>query len=177
MKKIVFCIIVFLMFSIAAIGQEENRYYFGSISSDFYDIKTFKYNSLKNKYSIDIFHEVNDRIKSPYDENDIIYLIFATNYYPKNNKLKIKYKGFLSAAIVNDDKMQSKFKLENIKIYNKTPYIAELNDYVEDLKRWLSRGNKLTFERYIKDVTQDIHSAYIKNSLNDLKYFKGLEEF
>ena len=195
MKKIffitIFLILSFLFsFAINAKGnkiiEQENTYYYGNISPCFYDLSTFKYNPIEKTFSIDVFYELNAwhypdaDIKSPYDSNDIIYLIFATKYYPKKNKLQIKYKGFVSAKYVKDKTKQSGYKLSEIKIYydNNHKYILKLQEFAEDLRRWLSGGNKLTYNRYIEDVTKNIFNAYKKRNWNDLKYLKNsLEEF
>ena len=198
MKKIffitLFLIIIFLSFllSYAAITNkhkitiQENRYYWGNISPSFYDLNTFQYNSLTNTYSIDIFyeldawHDFDAYIKSPDDKNDIIYLIFSTKYYPKNNKLEIKYKGFVSAKYIEDKTKQSGYKLSEIRIYhnNNCKNIPKLQKFIKDLRRWLSGGNKLTYSIYINDVTIEIYNAYKKGGWKDLKYIKNsLEEF
>ena len=195
MKKI-FLITLFLilsfLFSFTAnskensIKEQKNTYYYGNISPCFYDLSTFKYNPIKKTFSINIFYELNawhdsdSDIKSPNDENDIVYLIFATNYSLKNNKLKIKYKGFVSAKYIEDKTKQSGYKLSEIKIYydNKHKYIPKLQESIEDLKRWLSGGNELTYNTYNEDVTKNIFNAYKNGSWEDLKYLKNsLEEF
>lgn len=193
MKKL-FSIILFLILTFLfsfMVNANENKnltknYYWGNISPCFYDLNTFKHNPLAETFSINIFYELNAwhdpdaDIKSPNDENDIIYLIFETNYSLKNNKLKIKYKGFVSAKYIEDKTKQSGYKLSEIKIYydNKHKYIPKLQKYIEDLRRWLSAGNELTYNIYIKDVTKNIFNAYKKGDWKDLKYLKkSLEEF
>ena len=107
-------------------------------------------------------------------------MIFATKYYPKKNELQIKYKGFVSAKYIEDKTKQSEYKLGEIKIYydNNHKSISKLKIFIEDLRRWLSGGNRLTYDRYKEDVTQDIFNAYKKGNWKDLKYLKNsLEEF
>ena len=195
MKKIFF-ITLFLILSFSfsfiinakenEIREQKNSYYWGNISPCFYDLNTFQYNPIEKAFSIDIFYELDAwhdsdaDIKSPNDKNDIIYLIFLTKYYPKNNKLKIKYKGFVSAKYIEDKTKQSEYKLGEIKIYydNDHKNIPKLKTFIEDLRRWLSGGNRLTYDRYKEDVTQDIFNAYKKGNWGKLKYLKNsLEEF
>ena len=195
MKKIffvtLFLILSFLYsFTVNAkenkIIEQKNTYYLGNISPCFYDLNTFKYNSIEKAFSIDIFYELDDwhnpdaNIKSPNDENNIVYLIFKTEYYPKKNKLQIKYKGFVSAKYVEDKTKQSGYKLSEIKIYynNNYKYIPKPQEFIEDLKRWLSGGNKLTYNIYVEDVTKNIFNAYKEGKWEGLKYLKNsLEEF
>ena len=195
MKK-VFFITLFLILSFSfsfiinakenKIREQKNSYYWGSISPCFYDLSTFQYNPIEKAFSIDIFYELdawhdsNADIKSPNDKNDILYLIFATKYCPKKNELQIKYKGFVSAKYIKDKTKQSGYKLSEIKIYhdNNHKYIPKLQEFIEDLRRWLSGSNELTYSIYIEDVTKKIYNAYKKGNWKDLKYLKNsLEEF
>ena len=195
MKKI-FLITLFLilsfLFSFTAnskensIKEQKNTYYYGNISPCFYDLSTFKYNPIKKTFLINIFYELNtwhdpdSDIKSPNDRNNIIYLIFATNYSLKNNKLKIKYKGFVSAKYIEDKTKQSGYKLGEIKVYYDGNYdfISTIGKHIIDLRVWLSSNDDLLYDLYKKDVTQDIFNAYKKGNWKDLKYLKNsLDEF
>ena len=195
MKKVFFITLFILtcVLLIFAVFANENKninqdkmYYYGSISPSFYDLNTFEYNPIEKTFSIDVFYELNAwhdldaDIKSPNDENDIIYLIFATKYYLKKNILQIKYKGFVSAKYIKDKTKQSGYKLSEIKTYhdNNHKYVPKLQKFIEDLRRWLSGGNELTYNIYIEDVTKNIFNAYKKGNWEDLKYLKNsLEEF
>ena len=195
MKKIFLItlfLILYFLFSFAVNAKEnkvkehKNYYYLGSISSSFYDLNTFKYNSIEKTFSIDIFYELDAwhnsdaDIKSPNDKNDIIYLIFATKYFPDKNKLQIKYKGFVSAKYIDDKTKQSGYKLSEIRIYygGNYDFLSTIGSHIMDLRVWLSSNNDLLYDKYKKDVTQDIFYAYKKGSWKDLKYLKNsLEEF
>jgi hypothetical protein len=194
MKKIFFItlfLIICFLFSLGVNTIENktrtNEYYWGSISPNFYDLNTFKYNAITNNFSIDIFYELDDwhnsnaYIKSPNDENYILYLIFGTEYYPKNNKLEIKYKGYVSAEFIEDKTKQSGYKLSKIKTYydDNCSYIPKLEEFIEDLRRCLSGGDKLTYDYFIEDVTKNIYNVYKKREgWQKLEYTKNsLEEF
>lgn len=188
MKKILFISFITLFLTSFAITlsairdfkniNEKYRYYYGNISHDFYDLKTFKYDKTRNLFSIDIFHWIEywhsnyQDIKSPYDKNSVIYIIFGTEYYPETNKIKISYKGFVSGVYKNN-----KYKEINV-YYNNNIFIKEINNHIMELEQVLSPDKNLKYYFFRQDVTKDIYKAFETNKLKNLKYFKeNLEEF
>ena len=193
MKKIFF-ITLFLILSFLSsfaasangnkIAEQKNTYYYGNISPNFYDLNTFKYSSSDKTYSIDVFYWIDywhldcDIIKSPFDNKEIAYLIFNTKYTPKNGKLILKYKGFLTSDSNKEESNEMNFK--NIKLHynNDTKIIPNLCEHINNLQQWLGIDGKPKYTYYIKDVTKDIFNAYEKGNWGKLKYLKNsLEEF
>ena len=175
MKKL-FLIIYIFIFSFA-LCQEQGRYLYGDPEC-FYDLNTYKYDKTHEKYFIDTIIDVTaggdaELIKSPYDKNDIFYIILETQYNKKTNSLKAKYKGFVSGNMIlkNNDLCltETKFYYNNDKKIYPDAYIYENN--FSNIKS----SNREQFKDYIQDMQKFYKLQQqgmlfkiegIKNSLN-----------
>ena len=154
----------------------KNKHYYPSFSDCFYDINTFKYDKFKKIFSVDVYyrlnvwHDTDAYIKSPYDENYLLFLIFNTRYISKTNNLEIKYKGFLTA------KLDSNY--ENIKVYfdYNSKHIYAIQKHINNFRKCLSGTDELNYKIYRQNVTKDICNAYKKRNWLDLEHLVSLEE-
>ncbi len=126
----------------------------------FYDLSTFKYNPISNNYTIDVAlnmytYEGENTIKSPFDKNNISYLIYSTKYSKKTKQIKIKYVGFISGVwdIGTNHKM-----FKDAKVYYKIYKFKDLEYYKQDLEYCLSRISPNGITYFEKDLNE-IHNA------------------
>lgn len=105
MKKLVVILFIFNLFSSSFASEkifsnqlEKTQFLKNGYLS--YDMKSYKYNKIFKKYSIDVMEELDpggdiENIKCPYGKGFITHLIFSTKYIPQQEIFDAKYKGFM----------------------------------------------------------------------------------
>lgn len=157
---LVHILIFIIVYSITSYHEKINPKYHNTYlqrnQEYFYDLSTFKYNPISNNYTIDVAlnmytYEGENTIKSPFDENNISYLIYSTKFSKKTKHIKIKYVGFISGVwdIGANHKM-----FKNAKIYHKIYKFKDLEYYKQDLEYCLSRISPNGMTYYEQDLNE-----------------------
>ncbi len=123
--------------------------------NDYLDLTTYKYDSVKNTFSVDILCDITgggDAIPytCPYDKDYIEFVILGTKYYPATGQVKVWYKGFSTEHMY--------YEPYNPKIYNNSNdvyvnTITEMRNYY--------RNN------FAQLVTGELFEAYKKGKLDE----------
>ena len=135
MKRVLLFVFIFLANSTLACNKnfQNNLNKTNFINKGYlsYDLNSYKYNSKKNLYIVDVMEELDPggdmgNINCPYENGYITHLIYSTKYIPKKKYFKVKYKGFMCAT--------GEYKYENSKpvelYYNYTGVFYDNNPHI-----------------------------------------------
>jgi len=133
----------------------------------YYDIDSYKYNSQTDTYSVDIMVDRDPLTdldicnKSPFDNGNIIHLIFLIEYTPSKKYFSAKYKGF---ATSEDELVYNNGKPKYITTKYLNIYYDNNPEGLKDLSNWLKFFNKdvvKTLGKPNDSIDYDIEIEYI----------------
>ena len=177
MKKIsllidkLFITTLFILMFCLSVEANEFRYLYRN-SFYCYDINSFNYNT-NNIYSIDIIYDIHNKnhkhykkIKSPYDNNFIQYIIFNVRFDTETNSYYTKYKGYVSGEW-DMEGLTYLFKDANL-YYEDNPKLTGLYEkYTKEFKKYANASSKKHYMNFPKDIVE-IHEAQKNMSINKL---------
>ncbi|MBR6298634.1 MAG: hypothetical protein IKR34_05260, partial [Candidatus Gastranaerophilales bacterium] len=106
------------------------------------------------------------KIKSPYDNNFIQYIIFNVRFDTETNSYYTKYKGYVSGEW-DMEGLTYLFKDANL-YYEDNPKLTGLYEkYTKEFKKYANASSKKHYMNFPKDIVE-IHEAQKNMSINKL---------
>lgn len=164
-KKILLIIILlFFIINPSYAAQKTEKIFYG-YCKDYLDLSTYKYDSAKNAFSVDILYDITGGgdaipVKSPYDKNVINFVTLGTKYYPATGQVKVWYKGFSSEHMY--------YEPYNPKIFN-----DDNDTYV-----WTIISTRKSYRNnYAELVTGKLFKAYKEGKLSEEGFKESVEVY
>ena len=163
MKKILLLIFVFIILVNPILAAEiKHKFYYSSAINGYFDLATFEADT-NNNYKTDILYDISGGgdgfISSPYDKNDIYYIIVRIINIAGQPYLT--YKGFVTGEYIPE--CSYSYKFGNVKFYydNNKNNILDLNVYLDNIK-------DVFFSSSYKDEIKYIIKAYHNKTLGTI---------
>ncbi len=133
-----------------------------------YDLSTYKYDSKKEQFSIDLHYDISEipLIKlCQFNDSYAQFIILDTNYNNNTKNLEAKYKGFVLGTYVKQKDNKTKFT--NAKFYyNDNIEVSDCKEYVEGLINDFSNPQSYEYKYYKEAI--EIIKEYKEGKLKNL---------